>query len=270
MKKCKEEGCFNDGCCRDKRCPHHTKGSRDLRSYSAGRKYPTDPAPHLGVELECIAPDSLIFKALRAQGRIPCSDGSLSGLGCEFKLCLAAKTAISKVPRFAGRLASLGATVNSSCGLHVHLDARGVTQERKSLFLKWLEKIQDWLFSLMPPSRRCSTYCRRLPETGHYAWANKTDFNTIEIRIHGGSLNPHKIAGWLNVCNDLMTWLRNGVTLPEIEYDKEGTMTLTNETLLEIFPTPASREYLLARQEAKGILSASTLTPNGPTNELEN
>lgn len=256
MKKCKEPECYSDATCRDGRCGEHTKGTRTIKSHISNIK-PKSNQPHLGVELECVARDGLAWKMLRSQHRIPHHDGSLPTFGCEFKMCVTVARAIKWIPTFAARLASIGGSVNSRCGLHVHLDARCVSWERREAFAMWLGSWQDWWFNLMPPSRRDNVYCQRVPsETPsrwtHYQWVHPTDKSTIEIRIHSGTLNRHKVHDWLCVMADLMDLLRSDKPLPPI------ALAPTAQQLVELFPREAGRKYLKSRIQQLGQLHSSS------------
>lgn len=246
--KCKRHGCYTDACCVDGCCALHTSKISQLRPY-ATRIEPKSDEPHLGVEIECFADSESVFNALRAQRRVPCSDGSLPTMGCEFKVCLPVQAAISKVPQFVRHLASIGAKVNTRCGLHVHMDMRGISTHRQIGALVWAEFWQDWMFGLMPPSRRVSTYCTRLPFVDRYNWLTRTYHKTMEVRIHGGTLNPHKVAGWLSVCADLMAFIRD----ESKDFPVIGT-PVTAWTMRDIFPTPIAYEYLRTREAHSGVL----------------
>lgn len=273
-KKCKKRGCYSDGVCKDGRCPMHTYAAKEIRDYSSSGRGsgPKTNLPCLGVELECFATNDMILRALRSQHKTPHHDGSINNLGCEFKVCLPADKAITWVPRFAERLASLGARVDSSCGLHVHLDARNILLQHKMAFIQWLSTWETFWFSLTTPSRRPGgdkhQYCKTITnnyQNNHYVWANRMHQNTIEIRIHGGTLNKHKITGWLSAMADLLDLLRSQVPLPLIE-----NQTPTEEQLHTIFKRPLAYEYIMDRKNAGGVLASSYhYAPSGPEVEAE-
>lgn len=286
MKKCKCKGCYSDAICRDGRCAKHTNGKRAKQEYSR-RSSPRSSTPHLGIEIECFAEMSGAHDAMLSQSIVPCSDGSLPAMGCEFKICRPAKMAIKKAVRLASRLNAAGAKVNKKCGLHVHLDCRGLTRERKVAFVRWMGNNQDWFLSLFPRSRQPGVcpHIERIqwPEsTDHYVWCHITGYNTIEIRIHGGTLNRHKMLGWLNACKDLLDLLRSGVEFPAIEFEDgvavvEPTEAEQNDPISpvrrprrvrasrrkaagtwisRVFRTPAAAEYITARQDNSGVLES--------------
>jgi len=125
-----------------------------------------------------------------------------------------------------------GATVDTRCGLHVHVDVRhlpapgmgsvgdpqcdaGETYDR-------LVSLYPLLKQLCPPSRRRSTYCRwrnnrrgsdgyRADSAGNrYAainWDSYSEHGTIEFRCQGGSVNVTKIESWALLCQYLVRWV---------------------------------------------------------------
>lgn len=99
-----------------------------------------------------------------------------------------------------------GATVNSTCGLHVHLDMRNrdVNKAYHNLFT-----CQDLLYSMVPAARRRSSYCRPNTErkfsdadATRYLGINCQAYNehkTLEVRLHSGTVNAEKISNWVEL-----------------------------------------------------------------------
>lgn len=257
-KKCKSIGCYESACCHDGHCLKHTRNVKKKKGYSC-RTYPKTTELHLGVELECFGGGEECHKGMLAQRITPCSDGSLPAYGCEYKWCMPAAKTISDAPNFCEHLVRIGARVNKKCGLHVHLDARGLSPERIKEFVMWMGRCEAWWFTLVPESRRTNGYVRR---TGggflrnHCAWINQTNYSTVEIRIHGGTINPYKVAGWLTAMSDLLTLLHSGKALPEIVLD--ANLKVDSAWLRDVFPSAEAREYLVARQNNNGSLESYT------------
>jgi hypothetical protein len=120
---------------------------------------------------------------------------------------VAKSTIIADVIRRVCRvLQAHNAEVNSTCGLHVHLDARG--QDEKRMFAN-LVKSQRLLYSMVPKSRFDNTYCKpndRGNTMGAYNgryWginpASYSEHKTIEVRLHSGSVNADKIVAWVQL-----------------------------------------------------------------------
>lgn len=256
--KCKCKGCFSDATCRDGMCGKHTTAERHKRNYSA-RNRPRTTAPHIGVEVECIASDYVVHRALLSQTSTPCHDGSLGAFGCEYKLCAPATHIVRKAARLVSHVREAGGSVDKRCGLHVHIDCRNVSTTRQLQVCDWLALQEEWMFSLMPKSRRDNVYCQRTINEGHYSWVNRTSQKTIEVRLHGGTLNPHKVSGWLSAMICISDWLRCDKTLPTPKFSMvprygETAYYADPTWLAEAYPLELASEYLLARQNAKGHL----------------
>jgi hypothetical protein len=287
LSKCKQPGCYNDAVVHGGFCVTHAKRMWPKLEYTQGRNRPRSNKPHLGCEIECVGATPEIEKAMRSCGRSPCHDGSLhGGIGCEFKFCSYAPWCITYVTQFAEMLANVGAAVNGTCGMHVHLDARGMSDARKTEFIRWLKEWQDWWFSLVPRKRRNGEYVQKIGSEHtfreHKTWAHITGYPTIEIRLHPGTINVHKLRAWLTVCWNLMTLLRGNDPLPKPKWagastakplkwaDGEETVVedVTDEFLSKVLQ-PESIEYLRARQSAGGKLTVRSATSRGPLVESE-
>lgn len=96
---------------------------------------------------------------------------------------------------------------NSSCGLHVHLDARNKDVHKMYANLACM---QNLLFELVDESRRDNTYC--VPVTtdnfeeadgdNHYDAISKSAYykhGTIEVRIHNSTLNLTNVEKWIRL-----------------------------------------------------------------------
>lgn len=103
-------------------------------------------------------------------------------------------------------LADHDATVNSTCGLHVHLDMRNrdVTRAYRQLVLA-----QPLLMSLVPPSRRRNRFCKlnttplfKNASDDRYYTVNACAYReheTLEVRLHTGTVNAEKINAWITL-----------------------------------------------------------------------
>lgn len=257
MRKCKFSGCFQSAVCVDGRCAKHTGKVKSKAQYSK-RSYPRTEQPHLGIEIECFAPDETVHRVLLAQSLTPHSDGSLPSMGCEFKICAPVKQAVIRAHNLCGRLSSVGARVNRTCGLHVHIDARNVYYNRKQMFINWLYASESFWFALIPESRRNGKYCQSLgrwlvcgrPQTVHLSWANISPYQTIEIRLHPGSINPHKVGAWMRVCNCLMELLHGEKPFPHYFVENR------KEWMRHVFSDRLALEYVQARLSASGSLES--------------
>jgi hypothetical protein len=206
-----------------------------------------------GIELEIIGGDhrpSAIARALTDAG-IDCrfegynhetrstwkivSDASLSGVNaCELvSPPLFGRAGFDQVTKVCAVLATLGVTVNSSCGFHCHIDAVGATLDQLKNITKMWAKYEAPALSCLPGSRRRSNWAaplfsnmnqadafkkveqaaptgatpyqfiQRLTYGGRYytmnlqAWVRQ---GTIEFRSHGGTTEAEKILNWVRLC----------------------------------------------------------------------
>ena len=132
---------------------------------------------------------------------------------------------------------SYNVDVNRSCGLHIHIDATDTTWED----LKWIsivnKKIESYIFSMMPESRRNSNWCKPMEMSlddltecnssehfvemyydGYGVSSEKYNdsryhglnlharfyLGTIEFRYHSGTTNSIKITNWIKLCNSIV------------------------------------------------------------------
>jgi hypothetical protein len=106
-------------------------------------------------------------------------------------------------------LNSLGAEVNKSCGLHVHLDCRDLHKAKINFSEPMPPVIKErgqqlnnalpLMLQMVSDSRKTNTYCRpRMAE-------DRTAINlgafrkhkTIEVRLHNGTISFEKISNWI-------------------------------------------------------------------------
>lgn len=167
------------------RCDNHIDddGESTSRSFSKGLKWVNTEKGDIfkskrmfSAEIEALVKrGSLIELVARAIPR-ECGvgyDGSVQGpnlAGFEMQTPrLGGKKGEELVYRVAAELKKVEATVNDTCGLHVHLDGRGlISADRKehptSLIQLWKTYLvfEDVILSLIPYNRRFSTYSRPL------------------------------------------------------------------------------------------------------------
>lgn len=139
-------------------------------------------------------------------------------------------------------LDAVGARVNSTCGLHVHIGADKLNGEQYVNVFKNYQKIEALVDSFMAPSRRgeCRwahsllgmnfSYChnnadvRREMRFNRYYKVNAESYlrhKTIEFRQHQGSTNYEKISMWVKFCAKLVGWSRNNVFTSEVTSIKD-------------------------------------------------
>lgn len=112
-------------------------------------------------------------------------------------------------------LTKIGATVNTTCGTHVHFDMRQVTHAKTvTTAARRIAHVVPALKQMLPQSRRNNQFCQSSindlkgrTRHGRYAFVNLQSFSkhrTLEIRGHSGTLDPNKIWNWINLLSLIM------------------------------------------------------------------
>jgi hypothetical protein len=121
---------------------------------------------------------------------------------------------ITRLKKVLDKLRHCGAEVNTTCGTHIHLDQRGVERRQANIRAKRLIKALPALRCLVAHSRFHNEYCQEnrpilvgkpyFHNHGRYLAVNfynaHRKHRTIEIRLHGGTLDVWKIHGWVQLC----------------------------------------------------------------------
>jgi hypothetical protein len=98
--------------------------------------------------------------------------------------------------------------VNRSCGLHVHVDRRGMSESEVVKLARRVDKWIEQLIELFPLSRRDNSYCKGGIAVGdRYRRVNVSAFHkyqTLEFRVHSGTCNYTKILMWIRLIELLM------------------------------------------------------------------
>lgn len=170
------------------------------------------------------------------------SDRSINGTGHELVSPVLTEARMGEIDTVCRVLADIGAKVNRSCGLHVHVGLRrpsAVNQpstidaaKRLALFYAHYEGVID---QLLPPSRRGNdnAYARSLKTNMHkeqlvqannisviasqairlaytesrYAKLNFVSYfkyGTVEFRQHSGTIDAEKIKNWVRFCTRMV------------------------------------------------------------------
>lgn len=178
------------------------------------RKYPKESVRSVGIEIECMIPRKADYTKfwpvakfidIAGDGSIRVDDGNFTA--SEIRICVPIKEMRPVVTKLCEILAEMGAKVNKSCGLHVHLDQRDKDLSKVQASFTNLIRAQNLLFSVVPNSRRDNYYCKKHRGTdfnkatygGRYKAINAAAYRrhkTIEVRLFGGTINAEKIINW--------------------------------------------------------------------------
>lgn len=156
------------------------------------------------------------------------------------------------------------AQVNTTCGVHVHLDANDYSIENFKTLLKNQYFAEIQIDKIMPKSRRANSnrYCQGFRSNNQNTFFQKIDscrtvnelanlfrtryfklnlqsfqrHGTVEFRQHGASTNFLKIKNWILICARLVEFSKQNILLTDINQ-------ILDENLQEYFE---DRELALA------------------------
>ena len=164
----------------------------------------------VGLEFECYGRiDSRNLQSILPLWAQAASDASIrppiGNLPHEIRVLLKREDAELRLHKLCSIMQNVGLRVNKSCGLHVHLDARGVGEQAA---LKNARIMDNWLFhlqELVPPSRRNNQYCQfgvTLARGQRYRAVNLQSLashQTIEVRLGSATLDYTKVLAWIRL-----------------------------------------------------------------------
>lgn len=259
-----------------------------------------------GVELEFIAPRHYsghdVAEQMQAAG-ISCqfagythtttrhwkvvTDGSVAGNGTPLEIVspvLEGEAGLAEARKVCETLTRLGATVNQSCGLHVHVGARSLGVNVLKHLAKIYAECEDVIDSVQPHSRRArnNTYCgpvKNLNWTslaqaidardiasainggGRYCKLNYTAFwkhGTVEFRHHAGTVDGEKVVNWVNACLRMIAAAQREATEPMQVVQQEPV--ISNLRLRRIYDM-VKRPEGASREEIARMLGRNTAPP---------
>lgn len=190
------------------------------------------------------------------------NDGSVIGNDSQEVVSpiLKGKKGLNSLKSLCESLASVGAKVNRSCGLHVHIGAATIGDEHYCRLVRNYQKLEVAIDIFMPESRRADNnrYCNSLYRLNFNDCKTKADVfrvtsdryfkinmapaysrhKTIEFRQHSGTTDYEKISQWVMFLAKLV----------EYSYEKEIS---TCSSIEEIpFLTKKEKEYFINRRAA--------------------
>ncbi len=176
----------------------------------------------LGIEIETVTPYSHEAARKRVPSYVRCEqDGSIranvekdqkpdnvKNWGIEYRILIKRSEMETRILDTVRAISAMGATVNKSCGLHVHFDMRDKTKTEVTgihdRLTKWLGSMRE----LLPPSRRENKYCAFENADSNHHWAvNLSAYDkhkTLEVRVHSATLNHIKIIQWIRLCEAII------------------------------------------------------------------
>ena len=195
------------------------------------------------------------------------SDGSIRGINpieCVSPI-LQGYNGFSALENACKTLNEVGAKVNKSTGLHVHIGAKDLTPAQYCNVFYNYQMLESLIDSFMAESRRANNngYCMSLRgkylrtcETreevyqalggSRYYKVNPCSWSrhqTIEFRQHQGSTDFEKISNWVSFCAKLVAWSRdNRMTRAIASIDEIPFLTNDEKTFFK------RRQRVFARQ----------------------
>lgn len=261
LKLCKKNTCSNVATGYTGYC-YSCDLSRGLRNYSASPTPRSNVKHPMGVEIECYNPESL--RKVTHVAEYVCSDASLPDGGGEIKLCAPEDKLENIAADTVQRSSIVGNLVNKKCGLHVHMKLEALARwesnnmQTKRRVFEFAKAIEPYMFDISAKSRRGNEYCRMLYDEycldNHHSWITcSSRYPTIEVRIHGGTMNPWKVKGWLNA------WKQIRPTLDKVALGKDDwqdcIQTVKAGDITDLLDANSiGYKYLKAREQANGKL----------------
>lgn len=178
------------------------------------------------------------------------SDGSLTGVDNNdvvSPILNGEKSGFDSLKAVTKALDEVGAMVNRSCGLHVHIGTKGMTDEWYINVFKNYQRLENLINSFMAPSRRGQNgYCKSIKNyhfencrtiydvscmMGRYHVVNPAAWRrhgTIEFRQHQGTTDFEKISNWVKFVGKLVGWSKNNTFESDVT-NVNGLPFLTKE-----------------------------------------
>lgn len=193
---------------------------RDGHSYF---KFTTDSSVHGDNPIECVSP---VMQGTKGKSTLKCAIDTLN---------------------------RANASVNRSCGLHVHIGAANLTHQQFANVFNNYYYLETLIDKFMAPSRRRDTnvYCRSIKDhsgltrcesvsdvqctldNDRYHKINPMSFNrhkTIEFRQHQGTTDYKKILNWVMFCGKLVEWSKKNRLNAEVtSIDEISFLTATEK-----------------------------------------
>lgn len=124
----------------------------------------------------------------------------------ELRVMCSEKDLESVISRTCAMLSDAKSAVNTSCGMHVHIDMRN--RDVNKSYVNLYKKLNE-MESIIDKARVNNSYCKRphgktfqdqLSEGERYSAINTESYakhKTLEVRYHEGSINKDRIVNWV-------------------------------------------------------------------------
>ena len=150
---------------------------------------------------------------------------------------LVGEAGLQTVRKVAAALNAAGASVDRSCGFHVHVDARDLGIDSIVQVAARYNRFENDINTFMPASRRESRYCQPISNlfenhsierilrggTGYLAHVDRhhkvnlaafARHGTVEFRQHSGTVNANKMEKWVRFC---LGFVAASIVVPVVE-----------------------------------------------------
>ena len=190
-------------------------------------KKPKTEERHFGLELEFISPLSYhdmavqLSKLKSAEYLRLTTDGSIEApsdkYGLELNVILPESKRDGILNEVLTELNKLGAHVNKTCGMHLHVDVRNTDRKKEYENLIGAQRV---LYAMQPASRRSGThmerYCRiqkqrdiiKAMGLSRYHGINAQairKYGTIELRMHAGTIDRDKVKNFIELTRSIIS-----------------------------------------------------------------
>lgn len=189
------------------------------------------------------------IKSLNIRGIDIKEDGSLDAEDESDELwpveltCLVRQDDMSSLNKLCTLLNELGAKVNSTCGLHVHIDARHLSKGQVQRIGTKFSHALPFMGQVVPKSRTTSRFCKMKVSNfsdDRYCAVNLTAFEkyrTIEIRLHSSTTSFLKISNWIKMLS----------LITEAKMGKLESMTTLQDFFKVIKADDSLQNYIISR-----------------------
>lgn len=190
-------------------------------------KIPNNKKQYVGVELEIVQTRNL---PRNLKGWIQKQDGSIipssSGAEMVFEKPLTSISSLKQTKKITTIFKQYKSLSNNTCGYHIHLDCTNFAENQIRKFICWCYNVQDSVQKLVKSSRRDNVYCRLILPMNYneslrnywnekmhcnrYYWVNIASYyhkNTVEIRLHHGTVDELEINNWIILWTTLIQFI---------------------------------------------------------------